>query len=226
MDFSSIVSGVGDWFSNNSGWIKPVVSGISNLYQANNQANARNQFADLARQQEQANYDAAMADAAYYDKWMADKMGVDASNRAGAAAASAARARAAAAQAAAMNAAAKQEEQNRLRAGRKAMSTMKAGYDESTATLQPFYQQGVDALPLQRNAYESAVNTSMNLAPMINSPEFMSRITAPYNTMAMIPQAQQFNPLSNPVSLQSLMGQAGQSMPKQLALPNYYRGKA
>jgi hypothetical protein len=209
MDWGSALSGIGDWFSKNSGWIKPVVSGVSSYMQSANEANARNQFADLARQQEQNNYNSMMADAAYYDKWMADKQGIDAQNSAMARAASAARARAAAAQAAAMNAAAKQEEQNRLKAARKALGQIQAGYDQSTATLNPFMQQGLNAMPAQARTYQGASDAYANLGATLNNPDFLGRINAPYDISQMpMDQLSRFNPQQAPVSMGNLFAVA------------------
>ena len=90
MDFSSIISGVGDFVDNNSSWLKPVAQVGLDLYKQYQQGGARDDVADLYREREKRNWEQYLAEEQAYQAQQAQSWAQAQANRRAAAAAAAA----------------------------------------------------------------------------------------------------------------------------------------
>lgn len=134
MGISDIFSGVGDFFSDNSSWLKPVAQAGLDIYKQYQKQEANDKIADIYRQREQNNYNNYMADVAAYNQQVAQQQ----------AAANAARASAQAARAA--------TEANRQAAAKKANDVVQKNYKQMIKLMKP-YQVATSSLidPAQKN---------------------------------------------------------------------------
>lgn len=161
MDFSSIISGIGDFVDNNSSWLKPVAQAGLDLYKQYQKQSANDKISDIYRQREQNNYNNYLAEVEAYNQQVQQQQ----------AAANAARASAQAARAA--------TEKNRQAAASKANDVVQKNYKQMIKLMKP-YQKATSALivPSQENMeggfdimskLNSILSGSENMALLKNS---------------------------------------------------------
>lgn len=151
-----IFDSIGDFFTDNKSWLKPVTNFISGI--GGSAVNSRNQEAYLQalRDAEQRNYDDAKAYNDAYVDYLGRKSAASAASSASSAAASRAN------QAAAM------------KAGKKALKQEKKGFKQLKDLWQPFVDTGKQVLPQMTQAYGMGFGNLQDMNKLFQTPEFQA----------------------------------------------------
>lgn len=154
----SVLGDAGSWLGRNEDWVKPVASTAFNLYSNSRANSARQDYASLAREAEQRNYDDFMRNYSAYTDYLGQKAGADASN------------------AAARNAAAAANERARLKGVKESKKIMTSQLGKAEDALRPYYQMGLDVIPAVKDTYLGGVRGLGSLTQTMLSPEMAARM--------------------------------------------------
>ncbi len=150
-----LFSGVGDWFSSNADWLKPVTSLVSGVGTAYNESKNQQDYLNLLRQQEQQNYDTSKANYDSYAAWAATQGGGGGDGGAGAAAAAA-------------------NDKNKQKAAKKANKVQQKGFGKIQELWDPYVATGKELLPIMSNAYKGGAGNLETMNAKFKTPEFQA----------------------------------------------------
>lgn len=155
----SIFSDVGDWFSSNSGWIKPITQLVSGAGTAYNESRNQQEYLNLLRQQEQQNYDQSKANYDAYAAWAATQGGGGGGDGGAAAAA-----------------AASSNDKAKQKAAKKANKKQQEGFKQIQELWDPYVKTGQELLPVMSGAYKNGVGNLDTMNTKFKTPEFQSSL--------------------------------------------------
>lgn len=154
----SIFSDIGDWFSSNSGWIKPITQLVSGAGTAYNESRNQQEYLNLLRQQEADNYAQSKANYDAYAAWAATQGGSGGGGDGGASAAAAA------------------NDKARQKAAKKANKKEQKGFKQIGELWDPYVQTGKELLPVMSGAYKKGVGNLDTMDAKFKTPEFQSSL--------------------------------------------------
>lgn len=171
-----LVSGAGEFYSDNKDWIKPLVGAGVGAYQQSQKDRARSQYVDYLREKENQNYQSALNDInAYNAQLAASGSGGGGGGGSGAAAAAA--------------------EANKLAAESRANRSLQRNYKDILKMYQPFTEAANRLLPQKTQSYENSLALQNSLAQLVSSPENVAKFNAS------IPSYQVGVPVPNEIKL-------------------------
>lgn len=152
----SSTGGISGWLDTNSSWLKPVVGAVTGGITQHNSDNTQKEYLDYLKEREQQNYQNSV------DQINAYNQQLQANNAA----------------AGARSAAARQNEANRMKAGKKANKVTQKAYKEILAMYAPYKNVADTLLPQMSQTYQNSLGLQNALAQYVSSPAQTAKLDA------------------------------------------------